>query len=808
MKIFYRKDMYFRISMLIMFVCCFGQDVNAQAGIDFKVEGKVLDSATQQPLSYATIQVLSAPSAKIVSDHISDEQGNFSVSLKNGRYYLLITFMGYQSHRTRSFSLTDNLNLGDVRLSSASANLEEVIVQAEKSSMQLTLDKKIFNVGQDLGNAGGSALDILSNVPSLSVDPEGRVKLRGSDNVRILIDGKPSGLVSFKGGGGLQQLQANMIERVEIITNPSARYEAEGMAGIINIVLKKERKQGFNGSIELTSGYPANFGAAANLNYRHKRVNFFINYSLAYRKTPAKGNLYQEVYSDDTVLILEQENTAYISGLANNIRGGIDYFFSEKSVLTGSYLYRRSDADRLTEYTYKDYLFNTSNLQSLSTRRQDETEHEPNSEYSLIYKRSFKEKDHELVAEFKFLDNWESSKQLYTQQFYSPQGAHLSGKDIVQHSPNDEWEKQYLLQVDYIKPIGSDGKFETGFRSSIRKMTNDYLVTERDSTGQDIPLPRFDNVFFYDENIHAVYGIIANKKNRFSYQAGVRAEWTDVTTRLETTNERNPRKYMNLFPSAHVSFEMGNDNALQLSYSRRVRRPFYNDLTPYYTFSDSRNFASGNPDLNPEFSDVVEVGHIKTFDKGTFSSAVYYRNTQGKIQSIRTVDNEGNSTTKPMNLSSETSFGAEFISNYSPFNWWKLDFNVNFFYSDIDGSNIIKDYTATTTSWYARQTSRFTLANHFDLQLRLNYEAPRNTVQGRQLSLFYTDFSASKDVFKGKGTIFFNVLDVFNSRWSRSINRGDNFYSRGEFLGRKRQVNLTFSYRIRQAKAVKTKEEE
>lgn len=774
-----------------------------------RVSGIVLDSLSGATLGGATIQLYSAPESRLQSEQVSSEQGDFMMMLNPGRYYLDVSFTGYRSHRTAVFEVnTHPVQLPSLYLRSTTAELEEVIVQAQKSSMQLSLDKKVFNVGLDLANAGGSALDILSNIPSVTVDPEGQVKLRGSSNVRILIDGKPSGLVSFKGGSGLQQLQANMIERVEIITSPSARYEAEGNAGILNIILKKEKKQGFNGSLELIGGEPANFGAAANLNYRHRRVNFFINYSLAYRRVPGKGNLYQEVYNGDTLSILRQENEMVLKGLNNNIRGGIDYFFSEKSILTGSYLFRRSDANRIMDIQYNDYLFNTNNLTRFSTRRQDENEDEPSSEYSVIYKRTFDEKDHELIAELKFLDNWESSNQLFTQAFFKPDGEAASPSGLVQNSLNDESENQYLAQLDYIKPLGKDGKLETGFRTSFRKMTNDYVVSEQDQTGNFVPLPDFDNMFFYDENIHAVYGILANKQRRLSYQAGLRAEWTDVETRLDKTNEVNPRKYMNLFPSAHVSFEMERGNAVQISYSRRVRRPFYNDLSPFFTFSDNRNYFSGNPDLNPEFSDVFEVGHLKDFDRGSFSSSLYFRNTNGKIQSIRTVDDAGNSTTLPQNLDFERSFGAEFISNYSPFNWWKLDFSVNFFHSDIDGSNIVKEYRAKTTSWFARQTSRFTFANAFDVQLRFNYEAPRNTVQGRQKSLYFADLSASKDLLKGKGTVNLSVLDIFNSRWARSVARGSNFYTVSESQFRRRQLNLTLNYRIRQAKPAKPKVEE
>jgi len=794
-------SIYICIIFLCFELCTYR--VQAQSADNFTIRGFVTDSLSGMPLDAASVQIFSGTGNKLVTGKLTADSGRFEIKLARGIYSIVINYTGYSQYRVNAISLSDNqpvFEAGTIRLMSSGKTLDEVVVQAEKSSMTLSLDKKIFNVGKDLANAGGSAADILSNIPSVSVDPEGAIKLRGSDNVRILIDGKPSGLVSFKGGSGLQQLQASMIERVEIITNPSARYEAEGMAGILNIILKKDKRQGFNGSFEVTTGYPTNLGAAANLNYRHKRVNFFINYGIAYRRQPALGSMYQELYERDTTFVLQQKNDATITGFNNNIRGGLDFFFTETSVLTASYLFRRSDANRITDIRYDDYLFNKSSLRGYSNRRQDEDEIEPNSEYSLIYKKTFGKKGHDLTGEVKYLDNWENSDQTFTQQFFSSTGTEDKSKSILQKSVNDEYEKQLLVQVDYVKPIGKEGKFETGLRSSFRDMINDYIVTQENSSGGFDPLPGLDNIFLYKENIHAVYGIAANKTHRFSYQAGLRAEWTDVKTVLKETKQENPRSYVNLFPSAHVTLDLPGENAVQVSYSRRVRRPFYNDLSPFMTFSDSRNFSSGNPDLDPEFSDAFEIGHIKYFEKGSLTSSVYYRDTKGKIDRIRTVDSIGNSITLPQNLKSERAFGVEFTSNYSPYKWWKLDFNANFFYADIDASNIAKSYGTSTYSWFVRQTSRFTLPHALDIQLRGNYEAPQKTAQGKRKSLYYFDFSLSKDVLKGSGTLNFSVLDILNSRKSRYITEGVNFYSEGSFQGRRRQLNLTLNYRIKQSK--------
>lgn len=766
------------------------------------IKGKIIEAQSKAPLAYAAIRILKNSDSTLVSGGISDEKGQFSLEAPYGDYHAIVEFLGYQAIKTPAFSVSagkNSLDLGTISLSASAQNLQEVVVQGEKSSMELALDKKIFNVGKDLANAGGTASDILSNIPSVSVDGEGNVKLRGSDNVRILIDGKPSGLVSFKGGAGLQQLQGSLVDKVEVITNPSARYEAEGMSGIINIVLKKDRRQGFNGSFDLIAGNPDNFGAGANVNYRKDKINFFLNYALAYRLQPGRGETYQEVYDGATTRILEQTNKGRMRAANNSINGGLDYYFDDKNIFTASYLWRRSDARRITDNQYKDYINSLSNLYSITDRQQDETEDEPNSEYALSYKRSFEKKGHELLIDARYLDYWEHSDQTFTQKSVFADGIINKVSSRTQKSLNDETEKQWLFSADYVQPFGKEGKYELGVRSSFRDMSNDFFVTEQDSTGFYQPLDSLNNNFLYDENINAAYAIIGNKIKRFSYQFGLRAEHTDIKTTLAQTNESNPRNYANLFPSAHFTYKLPQENSLQISYSRRVRRPRYNDLSPFVTFSDNRNFFSGNPDLNPEFTDAYDLGHVKFFEKGSFASSLYYRYTTGKIDRIRRVNSDGFAATRPENLLDEHSFGAEFTSSFTLKKWWKLDFNVNFFRAITDGSNIQEDYQSDTYAWFARQTSRFSLPKKTDIQIRASYEAPRQTPQGEVKSLFFTDLSMSRDLFKGQGKLILNVLDVFNSRRFRSITRGENFYTENNSQMRLRQINLTLNYRLNQA---------
>jgi outer membrane receptor protein involved in Fe transport len=671
--------------------------------------------------------------------------------------------------------------------------------------MELNLDKRIFNVGTDLANKGATASEILGNLPSIQVDPEGAIKLRGSDNVRILIDGKPSTLAGINGSSGLQSLQGNLIDKVEIITNPSARYEAEGMAGIINIVLKKNQNQGFNGAIETTSGYPENFGGTAIVNYRKNKFNFFVNYGAFYRRTPGRNRIYQEVYTGKQTNYLNQNSSNNVTGLVNNVRGGADYFFNDKTILTASYIYRRTDVRRITDFFYLDYRENLSKLYSDTYRQQDEKEAEPNGEYALTFKKSYAKKGREFTADLRYLDYWERSDQLYTQIGKKPDGSPFEELSLVQKALNDEFERQWILQADYVNPIGKDAKLEMGLRTSFRNMINDFIVTEQQPSGIFTVVQGLNNVFNYQENISAAYLIFGNKAKKFSYQFGLRAETTDIQTELEETKEKNPRNYANLFPSAHFTYTITPDNSFQLSYSRRVRRPTYGDLTPFVTFSDNRNFFSGNPNLNPEFTNSFDLGHLKYFDQGSISSSLYYRQTFDKIERFRTVDSLGFARTLPANLSNQKSMGIEIASSWNFSKVYKADLSFNAFRAIADASNINSAFKSDTYSWFARHSSRIKIGAT-DFQIRANYEAPQLTPQGSRGYMSWMDLSASKDIMKGNGTLTLSILDIFNSRINRYESTlidprdGSGFFTRGESQGRLRSFNLTFNYRFKTTK--------
>jgi len=768
------------------------------------IKGKIVDAETGEPLEYATITFIRKRDSSIVGGGITNEKGAFFIETSPGVFTAKFEYISYEPQILFPVKLLPreslDIDLGTIQLQPVAATTEEVEITAQQSKLQFELDKKVFNVGKDLSRTG-SASDILDNIPSVSVDIDGNVSLRGSQNVRILVDGKPSGLTGLSSTDALRQLQANLVEKVEIITNPSARYDAEGMAGIINIVLKKDLKKGLNGTFDLNLGWPHNYGVGASVNFRRKWVNLFVSGGIRYRKGPGNGNSYQEFFLPDTTYYTNRDRTHERGGLGGNIRFGADFFLSKTSTLTAAFLYRGARENNEAQIIYRD--FNSSGEQTQTVlRTEDELEEEFNLEYSLDYEKKFKKKKQKLTAALQYRENTEDEGSDLIEQFTDNNLVSIDPNPLLQRSNNKESAKSWLVQSDYIHPIGKDGKFETGVRASLRKIENDYTVEEQNSNEEWVSLANFTNHLNYDENIIALYAMYGNKiKSRFSYQFGLRVEYSDIRTELEETNEVNPREYLNPFPSAHFSYEFNNRNFLQWSYSRRIRRPHFRELNPFFTFSDSRNFFSGNPNLNPEFTHSAEIGYLKYWENASISSSVYYRHTDSVIQRITTVDSEGFSATQPMNLLDRDAYGIEATFSVNPLKWWKIYGSMNFFRAITSGANVDASLASDTYSWMTRMTSRMSFWKNADFQIRFNYRGKEQMTQGTRLPISTMDIGLSKDFLKNNAaTLTFNIRDVFNSRRRRMETFGSNFYSNSEFQWRQRQFMLNFTYRLNQKK--------
>jgi outer membrane receptor protein involved in Fe transport len=755
------------------------------------VTGEVKDN-NGMPVPYANVALYHPEDSVLVTGAVSSDAGEFSFQSEPGRYFLKVTFLSYADKVLPDIVLTDqDVSLGTIVLSSQASQLDEIVIEGERSTMELQLDKRVFNVGKDLTNISGSAADVLGNVPSVNVDVEGNVSLRGSQNVRILIDGKPSGLTGISTADALRQVQANLVESVEVITNPSSRYDAEGEVGIINIILKKEHRKGVNGAFTLNAGYPANHGGSFNVNLRKERINLFSSYGFNFREGPGSGSSFQRFTLPDTTFAYEQENRRVRGGTSHNFIGGMDYYFNETSVLTGSAVYRRSDGLNTSRLIFRD--LDASN-QVLRTVIRNEREEEPenNGEIALSYRKDFSKPGQKLTADVKWIENVENEFSLFDEQ--------SDGQTSYQRSFNTENERNAFFQTDYIEPFGKEGKFETGVRGTLRVIENDFLVEEQNGDGVWKVNPSFDNSLLYTENILAAYTMASQTRNRLSYQAGLRAELTDISVALKRSDEVNYQNYLNLFPSTFLSYKLSEKHTGQLSYSYRISRPRFRQLLPFSSYSNNRSLRTGNPNLRPEFTHSIEASHLFNWDEGSLLSGIYYRRRQGVIEEITVVDSVGYNRVFPINLSRENAYGFEFNLSWTPAKWFRYTANANLYRAISEGEYEEQVFSRDTYTMNGRSIVQVTFLKEYDFQGTFNYQAPQNTPQGRRLSMYYIDVALARDLMKGNATLALSLRDMMNTRRFRNEIIGSELNSTSDFQWRARQLMLTFTYRLNQKK--------
>tara|TARA_B100001115_G_scaffold182899_1_gene180299 strand:- start:1593 stop:3995 length:2403 start_codon:yes stop_codon:yes gene_type:complete len=766
-----------------------------------QIDGRVV-GPDQEGLPLANVVLYQ--NSQIIEGLSTDMEGRFSLSASAGAYKLHITYVGMQPDSLNiKVPASGQLKLGTIELKSAASVFEEVEVVAQSKMMEFEQDKRVFNVAKDLTSVGSNASDILNNLPSVTVDVEGNVALRGSSNVRILINGKPSGLIGSDPASALRQLQGNTIEKIEVITNPSARYDAEGEAGIINIVLKKQDQKGFNGSFDLSGGYPELYGAGATMNYRQNRLNFFTNISFNQRRSPGGGRSDQKFFLPDTTYSFSRDRYQSRGGYDFNFRAGMDYYLSENQTLTGSFLYSPSREKNYVDLEFVDRDINNAIVREVN-RHDAETETEEVVEGNLSWQKTFgNNKDHKWTADFRYSleDDRENSR--IEQDTLGRPGTFL------QQVANLEYQRSTLFQTDYVHPLGEKRSYELGARSTLREIENDYELSDRADDGTYIPDPEFDSRFLFTENVYAAYGIYNGAyQKKITYQLGLRAEITDLTTEVGYGDSVNRRNYANLFPSAFFTYSFSPLSDLQLSYSRRISRPGFRTLAPFFGFSDNRNFFSGNPNVNPEFTDSYEAGYVRYFEKGSLYSGLYYRHRTGVIERITLVEErDGQEFTRffPINLAVQDAYGMEFNFQYDLAKWYELNANLNLFYTQLVGSYEGTDFGADNASSSGRLVNRFKFWDS-DLQVSFNMNGPSQNAQTRRLGIYTFDLAWSKDFMKGNATVTLAVRDLFNNRVRRyytsgPIASGGYFDTFGTFQWRQRQITLNFNYRINQRKS-------
>ncbi|ESU24776.1 putative TonB-dependent receptor [Flavobacterium enshiense DK69] len=837
------KNIKSLVTFLVLITSLFSFSQQKPQAQKVKVTGKVIEKSTNQPLEYASVYAQNTKNPSAVSGGMTDAKGEFSFEVPAGVYYIKIEFLGFKTVEFKDKAIDSNTNLGVIAVVEDSKQLDEVVIVAEKAAVEIKLDKKVYNVGKDMTVKGGTASDVLDNVPSVSVDVDGNVSLRGNENVKILIDGKPSGMIGVNVAQALKQLPADAIEKVEVITNPSSRYEAEGGAGIVNIVLKKGKNQGINGSVTGTVGYPENYNLTGNFNFRGENFNFFTN--LGYNNSTSPGNyLRNSEYTtpspgSPTYIEETRENDRERRGKNNNF--GLEWYLTKSLSWTNSVGFSKNEGGNPEDVNYYNYDANRE-LMYIRNRYNDQTNENDNLNFSSNITKNFKKEGHKLTADFSVSGNHDNDISIIKETIVGSSAA-----PEITGTINFQKQNRTLAQTDYVLPIGK-GQFEAGYKGDFSDMLTDYKVEEdidpAVGPGSGIVNEDLTNKLNYKEKINAVYSQYGRKIGKFSYLAGLRFEDSNIDINLLTTNEFNNKKYNNLFPSLFLTYELGGKSSVSVNYSKRINRPRGRLINPFSSYSSDIAYFKGNPDLDPSMTNAFDIGYMKQWDKLTLTTSVYLNHTENSFQfvqresgkyAVTVVDgtdivdpNTGEIIviggpdiripvieTTPINLATEYRGGFEFTLNYTPYKWWKLNGNFNFFrnetqgdytYVNYLGETVVQDFNNIAFTWFTRVTSRVTLPYAIEWQTNVTYNAPQENAQGKSLGVASANLAFSKDVLKDKGTVTLNVNDLFNSRKRIFDSNLPSAITHTEMQGRERQINLSFTYRFNKKKTDKDRQ--
>ncbi len=738
------------IALFFLFSAFF---VNAQGTIS----GTINDKSSGKPLEAATL-VLRSLSDGVEVKSISDKAGAFSFfDIKFGTYVLEATTVGYSS--TKSANILVNSERTSVKINlnmpPEPAKLNEVVVVARKQLFTNSMDRKVYNVDQDVMSKAGTASQVLQNVPLVQVDIEGNVSLRNS-NVTILINGKKNPLMGKNQAAVLQQLPANSIERIEVITNPSARYKPEGQGGIINIVLKKNTKLGLNGNIAINGGTAERYNASAFLNYNPKKFNVFGSYSI--RQDDRHRSSYNN-RNQQTPLVYTADSLAAVARPFSNIASaGIDFTPNEKNSFgaSGNYYLRSQKKNDIT-----GKIITLRNQNERYNRILSNNESELESDATAYFEHDFKKEDHLLRLEMNISHSPETENNYFTNQYKLPIRPDSLDNTIIKQTSDD---KQVTLS--YENPINDETKLELGYDGEFNKQDLDFF-----GEAYKVTQARFvtdltkTNRFIYNENINAVYGTFSHSFGAFGFVSGLRAEYSDIKSKLVSAGTVIPSRYFKVYPSLHLSYKLNKSRELQLNYSRRVNRPEGDDLNPFAEYRDPTNIRVGNPYLKPELIHSIELGYQWKNDKLTILPGFYYRYKYNGFTSVSTPSPANSSIliTSFQNLSNDQAVGADVVVSGSINSRISSNFTANLFYNQIDASNLGYSNKRSTVTWSTNFNSIITLRSSTILQLNSNYRSARLTPQGKVLPSYVMNMGLRQEVLKKKGSVYFTASDLFKT---------------------------------------------
>lgn len=783
----------FALVSLLCSSTLYGQDSKkAETG---RLSGRIVDGRNN-PVPYATITLLKTDST-VVNGDLTKEDGSFSIApTGTGTFLLRINILGFKQRFIKGLEITTQSpekKLGNIKIAAEEHTLNEVHVTAEKSLMEMHVDKKVFNVEKNITTTGGSAADVLQNVPSLTVDPDGNVSLRGKDNVTILIDGKPATLLGGDNASALQSLPASSISNVEVITNPSSKYDAQGMTGIVNIITKKDKKTGLNGSVSIGAGTNDKYNGSLNLNLKNDKWNVFLNSSFrqnrSYRRETNDGIFYDGTFSYESY----EDNLREFGGWFNTL--GAEYTFDQKnSLMLTQNINKMQWGGRGTSSLQT---FDSGHVQQVQRRSFDQMGSPLSSSTALNYKHKFSKPKQELTADATFAKTWVDRTQNFTTNYYDGSES-LTAGPILQTAPGEGSNTSWNLQADFTTPLFTKtDHFDAGWKSQLYGFESHNTPLRSEPGSPTVVDASLLNSFDYSQDIHAAYINYSDQRAKWSYQAGLRMEYASYKgTTMSVNGAEYTNEFLNLFPSAYLSYQLPQKQNVYLSYTRRTDRPHFHQMMPYVDISNLQDTSAGNPNLVPEFIHNIELNYAKQFVQGhSFIASAYYQYTENLIAHYKRFNN-GGSYTQPQNLAAGITYGLELIGKAQILPIWDATLNFNFFQTEIKGANVDPSLQNSGFSWFGKINTNLRLPQGFSLQLNGNYEAPEIEAQGTEKAVYFVDAALKKSFLKNKASLVLNVSDIFNTRkYTRRYDLG-NYYQLTYKDRETRIANITFSYRF------------
>ncbi len=769
-----------------------------------KISGTLTDSLTHEPIPFATVALLNQQTKAPVKGTQTDSIGNFVLeNVPAGTFTLRITYVGYNNIFKENILINPaagDLNLGTLTMTtSKSSLLKEVVVTGKREALKNVDGKKVFSVNQSLVSKGGNAADLLQNVPTLQIDGNGNVSLRGSTSVKVLVDGKPSIIANGDITQILQSIPASAIESIEVIPNPPANYDANG-EGIINIILKKNSRPGLNGSADIAGGTRDNYNVDASLSYQSGKVNLYGSYSLKNGNTlSTAGQHLTFLKPTDSVVYSTQTVSSVTRNKIQFVKAGIDYSLTPGSTLGISASFNSRNRHRNEFLTFTNYSADDALIEYYN--RYNTVNNNGNSyEFDLDYNLHFKKPKEELALNFSYAYGSFRDYQQYTTRYNPVNGVQSPNIDTPLISDTRHKATNYNIQADYVLPVGKSGQFSAGYRSQITLGNNDQYAYNVLNTGET-PLYTFTDFFSSNNQVNAVYLNYKDHIGNFSYQAGVRGEDSHLDATFMSYNANNmlfaaPVKVpvKGIYPSVLLTEKLENNSQLQFTFTNRISKPSVRQFNSTTDFSDPTNYNKGNPGLIPASVTDLELDYNKTWQNISFTSGIYNNRINNVIKSIQAAPVNDETTTIPENLKRSVTTGLELIGRFDLLKGWNLTANANIFDRDNAAAPQYGITANNGISWNANITSNVTPIQRLSFQIHADYRASDYLLQNKNRAVFGMDAAAKYDFAGNRASLSFNANDIFNTRKRAILRSSDDLLIDLEVRTVSSRATFTFSY--------------